>query len=86
MRYLLIFLLLTTQAFAGLNAFDGKVINVLTPTAAKDAANKAYHDDAGNMAGHSLLSTQHSDTLAATVSRGSLIIGNSTPKIGRAHV
>lgn len=30
-------------------------------------------------AAHDMLSTTHTDTLAATVSRGSLIIGNSTP-------
>jgi hypothetical protein len=29
---------------------------------------------------HALLSTQHSDTLAGTVTRGDLIVGNATPK------
>ena len=79
-RVILIFLLLAALVYAGIDAFDGKVINVATPTAVTDAANKAYHDAVGNIPDHSLLSTQHSDTLAATVSRGSLVAGNSTPK------
>lgn len=79
--FITLFLLVVSSAFGvGLNAAGGKVAEVATPTATTDAPNKAYHDDPANIPGHSLLSTQHSDTTAGTVSRGSIIIGDSTPK------
>ena len=37
-------------------------------------------DFGGGASSHAFLSTTHSDTLASAVSRGSLIVGNATPK------
>lgn len=68
-----------------------RVANTAVPS---DTTFRLYADPSGNLyfnggliagAGggvtpHNLLSTTHSDTLAATVVRGSVIVGNSTPK------
>ena len=79
MKKLVLILLISTQVFAGLDAKSGKVINVATPTASTDAATKQYVDDTSAAAGHNLLSVAHGDTTTDTVTRGSLIYGNSTP-------
>lgn len=47
-----------------------------------DLATKRWKNAAGGGA-HALLSATHSDTLAATVVRGDLIVGNATPKWAR---
>ena len=42
--FLVISILLTSVVYAGLDAKDGKVISVATPTVATDATNKLYVD------------------------------------------
>jgi len=42
--FLIIAILLITVVYAGLDAKDGKVVNVATPTEGTDAANKDYVD------------------------------------------
>ncbi len=43
-------------------------------------ATQTYVNAQGFVTSHALLSTTHSDTLAAAVVRGSILVGNSTPK------
>ncbi|GAG59120.1 unnamed protein product, partial [marine sediment metagenome] len=67
---IILILLITTQVFAGLDAKGGKVVNVASPTEPCDVATKYYVDGMTGMDAHDLL---------WPVSRGSLIVGNSTP-------
>src|SRR3990167_3017138 len=48
-----------------------------TPTANNDIVNKAYADSLVN---HNILSSNHTDSVVNSVSIGSLIYGNTTPK------
>ena len=43
-------------------------------------------NSASSVAAHALLSASHSDTLAGSVARGDLIVGNSTPKWARLAI
>lgn len=55
-------------------------IKVPSPAVDLDAANKIYVDNQTGGTSHEILSATHTDSLVGTVSKGSLIIGNSTPK------
>lgn len=48
-----------------------------------NASTLTWEDIAAATAAHNVLSTTHADTLAASVVRGDLIVGNSTPKWAR---
>ena len=80
-KVFIIFWLLTSITFAGLDAKSGKVTNVATPTVGTDGANKQYVDDSTAAAGHNILSVAHGDTTNTGIpTRGSMMIANSTPK------
>lgn len=79
MKRLILIFLITAQVFAGLNAKSGKVINMAEPTANTDGATKYYVDNTAAAAGHAILGVAHGDSTTDTVTRGSLIYGNSTP-------
>jgi hypothetical protein len=63
-KYSIIFLLLAASVFAGMDAKDGKVINVAICTDGTDSANKNYHDDP--------------DNIPVNYTRGSIIYGNNS--------
>ena len=59
----------------------GTIYYVTDEEVTERSTGSAWEDisDAGNSSTHELLSATHTDSSAASVSRGSLIVGNSTP-------
>jgi len=78
-RIVIIYLLMCCSVAFGHDAGGQRIKNVATPTDPCDAANKQYVDDTAAAEGHNILSTAHGDAEANSVSRGSLIYGNSDP-------
>lgn len=66
--------------YGNLDLVNNQIVNVTDPTNDQDAATKKYVDDNVGGSTHDMLSATHTDSTASAVTKGSIIIGDATPK------